>query len=152
MKSRIIRLLLLSLALVAAAYLTSFAPGGVPRWSPWLLAVGTNGLIMTLMALGATRQDTLPRSLLYTFIGLFLLCAACFLVALWLPAREGTLGPMLLGLPVRTAIVLYGVGVLPMFVLPFAYAWTFQAFTLRDEDLQRVREAAVAMRAARERA
>src|SRR5476651_713368 len=152
MKSRILRLLLLSLALVAAAYLTSFAPAGVARWSPWLLAVGTNGLIMTLMALGATRQDALPRSLLYTFIGLFLSCAACFLAALWLPAREGALGPMLLGLPLRTGIVLYGVGVLPMFVLPFVYAWTFHAFTLRDDDLERVRDAAAAVRAAREHA
>ena len=107
---------------------------------------------MTLMALGATRKDALPRSLLYTFVGLFLLCAACFLVALWLPPNEGARGPLLLGLPLRTAIVLYGVGVLPMFVLPFAYAYTFHAFTLRDDDLQRVRDAAAALRAARERA
>jgi hypothetical protein len=150
MKSRILRLLLLSLALVAVAYLASFTPGGIPRWSPWLLAIGTNGLIMTLMALGATRQNALPRSLLYTFVGLFLLCVACFAVALWLPSNEGAHGPLLFGLPLRTAVVLYGVGVLPMFVLPFAYAYTFHDFTLRDDDVQRVRDAAAAVRAARE--
>jgi hypothetical protein len=152
MKARILRLLLLSLALVAAAYLGSFAPRGTPVWAPWLLAMGTNGLIMSLMALGATRHDALPRSLVRTFIGLFVLCAGCFLVALLLPAREGAGGPLLLGLPVRTAIVLYGVGVLPMAVLPFAYASTFDEFTLRDDDLRRVREAAAEVRAARERA
>jgi hypothetical protein len=121
-------------------------------WAPWLLAVGTNGLIMTLMALGASRGDTLPPSLVRTFIGLFVLCAGCFLVALWLPAREGAGGALLLGLPLRTAIVLYGVGVLPIAVLPFAYALTFDEFTLRDDDLQRVRDAAAEVRAARDRA
>jgi hypothetical protein len=152
MKARILRLLLLSLTLVAVAYLASFAPGGTPVWAPWLLAVGANGLIMTLMALGATRHDTLPRSLVRTFIGLFALCAGCFLLALWLPPREGAGGPLLLGLPLRTAIVLYGVGVLPIAVLPFAYALTFDEFTLGEDDLRRVREAAAEVRAARERA
>lgn len=152
MKATILRLLLVSLALIASAYLGSFSPNGTPVWAPWLLAVGTNGLIMTLMALGATRRDTLPPSLVRTFVGLFVLCAGCFLVALWLPAREGVGGPLLLGLPLRTAIVLYGVGVLPIAVLPFAYALTFDDFTLRDEDLERVRVAAAEVRAARERA
>ena len=150
MKATILRLLVLSLSLVAVAYLASLVPGGPPRWAPWLLALGANGLIMTLMALGATRGDTLPPSLVRTFVGLFVLCAGGFLVALWLPAREGAGGPLFLGLPLRTAIVLYGVGVLPIAVLPFAYALTFDEFTLRDEDLQRVRDAAAAVRAARE--
>ena len=55
MKSRILGLLLLSLALVARGVSRVVSTAGTPRWSPWLLAVGTNGLIMTLMALGATR-------------------------------------------------------------------------------------------------
>ena len=149
MKARILKLLIASLALVAIAYAGSFAPSGTPRWASWLLALGANGTIMTLMALGATRDDTLPRSLVRVFIGLFVLCAGCFVAALWLPAREGAGGALLLGLPVRTAIVLYGVGVLPMAVLPFAYALTFDDFTLRDEDLRRVREAAAVVRAGR---
>lgn len=148
MKSRILKLLMVSLSFVAIAYLASFTRSGV-HWAPWLLALGANGAIMTLMALGATRDDRLPPSLARVFVSLFVLCAGCFLLALALPAREGAGGPLFLGLPVRTAIVLYGVGVLPMAVLPFAYAFTFDDFTLRDDDLRRVREAAATLRAQR---
>ena len=46
-----------------------------------------------------------------------LLCAGAFVIALVLPAREGAGGPLLLGLPVRTATVLYAVGVALVAVL-----------------------------------
>jgi hypothetical protein len=49
-----------------------------------------------------------------------------------------------LGLPRRAAIVLYGIGLLPLFVLPVAYALTFDEMTLSEEDLERVRRAAAA--------
>ncbi|MDB4880790.1 MAG: hypothetical protein JWL60_2236 [Gemmatimonadetes bacterium] len=143
-----LRLLALSIVLVAAAYAAVFLPGDTPVWAPWLLAIGSNGVIMTLMALGAMRRDHLPRSLGWTFIGLFVLCAGAFLVALALPPGEGAGGTLLLGLPLRTAIVLYGIGVVPIAVLPFAYALTFESSTLSEDDLARVREASAAVRAA----
>ena len=146
LKRRILRLVLLALALLALAYALTFAGGAWGRFAPWLLALGSNGLILSLMALGATRHDTLPRSLAVTFAGLFLLCAGAFLLALALPAGEGAGGALLLGLPLRTAIVLYGVGVLPIFVLPFAYAFTFDATSI-DEDLERVSDAYARLRA-----
>ena len=145
-----LRLLLVSVSLIAIAYGGVLLPGETPGWSPVLLAVGSNGAIMTLMALGAMRHDRLPRSLAWLFVGLFVLCAGAFVVALALPAREGVGGPLLLGLPLRTAIVVYGVGVLPIFVLPFAYALTFDASTLSDDDLRRVRDAYALVRAARD--
>jgi hypothetical protein len=40
------------------------------------------------------------------------------------------------------------VGLLPLFVLPVAYALTFDQTTLSEDDLARVREAARAARAA----
>jgi hypothetical protein len=63
-----------------------------------------------------------------------------FGAALVMPAetRDSTLW---LGLPPRAAVVLYGIGVLPLFVLPIAYALTFESLTLSDADLERVRNA-----------
>ena len=141
-----LRLVVVSTAITGSAYLLSFGGPAASRVAPWLLAIGANALILSLMALGALRRDRLPRSLAWVFGGLFVLCAGAFIVALALPAREGVGGPMLLGLPLRTAIVLYGVGVLPMFVLPFAYAFTFESLNLTEEDLARVRAAHATLR------
>jgi hypothetical protein len=151
MKRTLIRLLVASCILVALSYAAVFA-GARNGWAPWALAVGANGVIMSLMAIGAVRRDTLPRSLVWTFVGLFVLCAGCFVVALGLPAAEGPNGPLLLGLPLRTAIVLYGIGVVPIFVLPLAYALTFESSTLSEGDLDRVRAAYAVVRAEREAA
>jgi hypothetical protein len=150
-KRTLIRLLVTSCLLVALAYGAVFA-GSPGAWAPWALAIGANGVIMSLMAIGAVRHDTLPRSLVWTFAGLFVLCAGAFLTALALPAAEGAGGALLLGLPLRTAIVLYGVGVVPIFILPLAYALTFESSTLSEADLDRVRSAYAVVRAEREAA
>lgn len=150
MKRTLIRLLAASCGLVAAAYAALFLLPSAPAWAPLALAVGANGAIMSLMAIGAVRHDTLPRSLQWTFLGLFALCAGAFVVALVMPPQEGVSGPLLLGLPLRTAIVLYGVGVVPIAILPFAYALTFESSTLSEEDLVRVREAYASIRARRD--
>jgi hypothetical protein len=150
-KRLLIRLLVLSCGLVALSYAAVFAGAG-DGWAPWALAIGANGVIMTLMAIGAVRRDALPRSLAWTFVALFVVCAGAFTAALAPPAAEGANGPLLLGLPLRTAIVLYGVGVLPILILPLAYALTFESSTLSEADLDRVRAAYAGVRAAREAA
>ena len=147
MKRLLVRLLVTSCVLIAVAYATMFVSATPPVWAPILLATGANGAIMTLMAIGAVRHDTMPRSLAWTFIGLFTLCAGAFVLALLMPAREAVGGVLLLGLPLRTAIVLYGVGVVPIAILPLAYALTFESSTLSEEDLARVRAAHARMRA-----
>ena len=148
MKRPLIRLLALCCGLVALAYAAMFLSATAPAWAPIALAVGANGVIMTLMAIGAVRRDTMPRSLVWTFIGLFVLCAGAFVVALLMPAQEAVGGPLMLGLPLRSAIVLYGVGVVPIAILPLAYALTFESSTLSEDDLVRVRAAHASMRAA----
>ena len=150
MKRTLLRLLAASCGLVAAAYAALFLSPGAPGWAPLALAVGANGAIMSLMAIGAVRNDTMPRSLLWTFLGLFLLCAGAFVVALVMPPQEGAGAPLLLGLPLRTASVLYGVGVVPIAILPFAYALTFESSTLSEDDLVRAREAYASIRARRD--
>lgn len=151
MKRILLRLLVASCCFVALSYAAVFT-GARAGWAPWTLAIGANGVIMSLMAIGAVRHDALPRSLVWTFSGLFALCAGAFLTALALPAAEGAHGVLLFGLPLRTAIVLYSVGVVPILILPLAYALTFESSTLSEGDLDRVRAAYAAVRAEREAA
>jgi hypothetical protein len=69
----------------------------------------------------------------------FVVIVGGFAAALLLPA-EAAGARLVLGLPLRAAVVLYGVGLCPLLVLPLTYALTFDELTLRDEDLARVRE------------
>lgn len=93
-----------------------------------------------MMALGAAKDGRL--GVLLVPIGFTITIVVAGLLLAWrLPAENE---PLWLGLPRRAAIVLYGVGLLPMFVLPVAYALTFDRVTLRPEDI-------VAVRAAREK-
>lgn len=145
LKSCILGLVVLSLLVVGAGYAGSFLPGGPPAWSPWCLAIGTCGAIMSLMALGAVRRGRIAPVLRVVFAGMFLFCGGCFALALTLPADEGAGGPLLFGFPLRSTIVLLGVAVVPILVFPFAWALTFDSSMLSEEDLRRLREAQVAM-------
>ena len=134
----------LALATVAigVAYTSAFLPGGAPAWAPWMLALGVPLALVAVMTLGAARAGRVPGVLLAAFAFVGLLLAGGFALALLLPAGAGggSAGePLLLGLPRRAAIIIYGIGLFPVLVLPVAYALTFEAQTLRDEDLERVR-------------
>ena len=148
MKRRLIHLLVVCVLMVASAYTSMLASATPTAWAPLLLAIGTNGIIMTLMALGATRGDTIPRSLVITFVSVFVLCAGAFSAALLMPPAEGAGGALFFGLPLRTAIVVYTVGVMPIVVLPLAYALTFDSSTLNDAHLAQVRAAFASVQAA----
>jgi len=65
-----------------------------------------------------------------------------FCLALSLPDNEGPDSTLWLGLPARAAIVIYGVGLLPVVVLPVAYALTFETQTLAASDVELVRQLA----------
>jgi hypothetical protein len=144
-KRFILSLVVVSCLVVGAGYLDVFLAGAPHAWAPWCLALGTNGALMSLMALGALRRGRIASALRWTFVGLFVLCSAAFGAALALPAAEGAGGPLLLGLPLRSAIVIYAVGLAPLLVLPLVWARTFETSTLSDEDLRRLREAHRAM-------
>ena len=91
------------------------------------------------MILGATRGRRGIGALKIPFAFVALVLVIGFGAALALPATEGPLSTLWLGLPARAAIVIYGVGLLPIVVLPVAYALTFETQTLSAEDLERVR-------------
>jgi hypothetical protein len=133
--------LVCSCAAIAGAYALAFLPGGAPPWAAWGLALGSAGALASTMALGAMRKGRLRPIALGACVLTFLVVGGAFGLALVLPSAEGRDAALLLGLPLRTAIVLYGVGVVPMLFLPFAYAASFDEDTLNDSDLERVRRA-----------
>ena len=124
---------------IATGYAAAFLPG-TPRWAPWLLAFGIPLALGAIMILGAARGRMGIGPLKYPFAFVVAVLAIGFCAALAIPATEGPLSKLWLGLPARAAIVIYGIGLLPIIVLPVAYALTFEAQTLNAEDVERVRE------------
>lgn len=131
--------LFLGISAIAAGYAAAFSRGGTPTWASWLLAFGIPVALVAIMILGATRgrQGIGPLKIPFAFVALVLVTG--FGAALALPATEGPLSTLWLGLPARAAIVIYGVGLLPIVVLPVAYALTFATQTLSAADIERVR-------------
>lgn len=124
---------------IALGYGAAFSRGGTPSWAPWLLALGIPVALGAIMILGAARGRMGIGPLKYPFAFVVATLAIGFGAALALPATEGPLSELWLGLPARAAIVIYGIGLLPIIVLPVAYALTFETQTLNAEDVERVR-------------
>ncbi|MDP9201874.1 MAG: hypothetical protein M3P26_08075 [Gemmatimonadota bacterium] len=124
---------------IAIGYAAAFFRGGTPAWAPWLLALGIPVALGAIMILGAARGRRGIGPLKYPFAFVVAVLAIGFCAALALPATESPLSKLWLGLPGRAAIVIYGIGLLPIVVLPLAYALTFETQTLSAEDVERVR-------------
>src|SRR3954466_8609185 len=139
--------LFISIFAIAIGYAAAFENSGTPSWAPWLLALGIPVALGAIMILGAVRGARGIGPLKFPFAFVILILAIGFGAALAIPATESIASRLWLGLPARAAIVIYGVGLLPIIVLPVAYAMTFETLTLSAEDLERVREMARATRA-----
>jgi hypothetical protein len=137
-RQRAIVATVLSTCCIAVAYGSAFVPGGT-RWGVWFMVVGVATMVVSLMVLGAARRTGGVRRLRLPLAFTFVVIVGGFAAALLLPA-EAAGARLVLGLPLRAAVVLYGVGLCPLLVLPLTYALTFDELTLRDEDLARVRE------------
>jgi hypothetical protein len=123
---------------IAAAYASAFRPGGAPAWAAWAMALGVPLDLVATMVLGAARGGRVAGGTLAAFALVGAMLAGGFGLALALPADLGSAEPLWLGLPRRAAVIVYGIGLLPVVVLPVVYALTFDADTLRPEDLERV--------------
>lgn len=140
-----LRAFILSTVLAAVAYAAAFLPGGAPPWAPLLLAIGAVGTMVSAMALGAARPARSLGPLRWVFGLTFILLAAAFTLALLLPPESAGMR-LWLGLPRRAAILIYGVGLLPVVLLPVAYVATFRRVTLSDEDMARFHARLAAVR------
>jgi hypothetical protein len=134
--------LFFSVVAIAVGYAAAFRRAGTPTWAAWLLAIGIPVALGAIMNLGATRGRRGIGPLKLPFLFVVATLAIGFDAALALPATEGPLSKLWLGLPARAAIVIYGVGLLPIIVLPIAYALTFESQTLSADDLEQVRAVA----------
>lgn len=133
---------------IGAAYAAAFSAGGAPPWAPWAMAIGTSLVLVALMLLGMARDGRRLGWLWGVLCFTLVVCVGGFGTALVLPAEQAG-APLFAGLPYRAAAVLYGIGFLPLLVLPLAYAFSFDRLVLSDDDLARVRAAAAAARAER---
>jgi hypothetical protein len=124
---------------IAIAYAAAFVRVGTPAWAPWLLALGIPISLGAIVILGAARGRNGIGALKLPILFVVAVLAIGFCAALALPATESPLSKLWLGLPARAAIVIYGIGLLPIVVLPVAYALTFESQTLSADDVERVR-------------
>lgn len=130
--------LVLSTAAVGVAYASALVGDGPPAWAPWSMALGIAGSVVSLMVLGAERDGGVG-ALAWPFAGVFAVLAGGFGTILALSPYPGPEAPLWLGLPPRTAVLLYGVGGLLLLFVPASYALTFDRLTLDDDDWERIR-------------
>lgn len=129
--------IVLSTAAVGAAYASALA-GAPPAWAPWSMALGIAGSVVSLMVLGAARDGSVG-ALAWPFAGVFVVLAGGFAAILAMSPYPGPEAPLWLGLPPRTAVLLYGIGGLLLLFVPVSYALTFERLTLDDADWERIR-------------
>lgn len=132
--------------LLAVGYVGPFVATPAPDWAIWATAMGTAGAFLSLIALGAARPG--ERGRIPWALGLLamVLCGG-FAAMLLLPPPDPAEPVLWLGLPRGAAVLVYGIGILPLFLAPVSYALDFERWTLRSEDLERVQEIAAERRA-----
>jgi hypothetical protein len=112
-------------ALIAIAFASAWLPRGAPTWGVCAMVLGCGAIIASASLLGALRSGVRRTIAISAAAFLFVIIGAGFGVPIFLPA-EAAESPLLLGLPLRTAIEVYGVGLLPVFVLPVLFAVEFK--------------------------
>ena len=131
--------------LVLLAYASAWSPGGTPSWGVWLMIAGSALCIAGATAMGAANSHMRPARVAFAALFLLVVIVGGFGVALLLP-DDAPDAPLLLGLPVRAAIEIYGVGLLPVLVLPILYAIEFRCDDLDDGALAELRRRCAAVR------
>jgi hypothetical protein len=128
---------------VALAYASAFLPGGAPWWAAWAMLFGMAGSMVAAMAMGAARDGRVGR-LAFPLILVFGLLVGGFGAVLLIPGVDAPDVVLWLGLPPRAALVIYGVGLLPLLLVPLAYALTFDDQGLDAAAIERIRAARTA--------
>lgn len=130
----------------AATYIVAMVISPEAPLIAWLAVLGIAATLTGTLVLGAARGDTLSRPAKVAALSLFVILVGCFAAAMLLPP-EGVDGPLWLGLPRRAAIVLFGVGVLPMLILATAYAMDTRGDPLDAEALAELHRECARLRA-----
>ncbi|MEX2182359.1 MAG: hypothetical protein WD771_09980 [Gemmatimonadaceae bacterium] len=119
-----ISLLAAGLVAVAIGYGTVLLGGDATIVGPWCLAVGSTAILTALLWLGARRRGGVAPALgaVVVVVALTTLGGLAFALLASPPAVDG---PLLLGLPRVTAVMLLLTGAVPLVALPLAYALLF---------------------------
>jgi hypothetical protein len=134
--------LAVSTASIVIAYALAFLPGGATNAAALLMIFGIAAMAVSVMILGSVKNEQKLGVVAFAFGFVFLVLLIGFAAALLMSGPDTVNTRLIGGLPPRAAIVIYGVGILPVLVLPLIYALTFEERTLTDEDLSRIRSAA----------
>lgn len=130
------RVSLLFLAVASPVMLVLFLlPWG---WAQAVFAVLVMAYPVALIAVAVGRRGNLGP-LRSPLLALLLFLEAC-VVGMLVFRGQVLDGPWFGGLPAAAAIQLYGVFLVPLFLVALAYALTFDRFEIRDEDLERLAE------------
>ena len=124
---------------IALAYGTAWSVAGTPVWGVWLMISGTALLISGMLCLSALRAGVSARHAGMVALLLFVVLVLGFGLPMVL-APETADGPLFLGLPLRAAIEIYGVGLLPALFLPLLFAAQFRDRGLDQASLDRLRQ------------
>lgn len=134
-----IAVVLAGLLTVAAGYLAVLL-AAAHTFGAWALALGASAVLSGMLALAAARPGGTPRALRATVRLTFVATFGGLAYALGVPAPAPD-GPLLLGLPRVTAVMLLVTGLIPLVVLPVAYALSFDRDVLTAEDIERAKTA-----------
>lgn len=128
----------LSMLAIAGGYASAFLPGGAPPLAAWIFAIATAAMMVAVLVLGAARTGVRFGGLVWVFVFCFMALAGGFALALLAPEVTAD-AALYMGLPQGAAVILFVVGLMPMLVLPIAYALTFDKTTLSTEELEALR-------------
>ena len=138
-----IRGLVLGALLVLLAYGSAWF--GAPTWGVWCMIVGSALCMASATAMGAANSHVRPARVAMAAGFLFVVIAAGFGVPLLL-APDAVDAPLVLGLPLRVAIEFYGIGLLPVFMMPVLFAIEFKSDGLDEAALAELRDRCAAAR------
>ncbi len=140
MRRHSIAVLFAGLLLVATGYAAAllFDSTGARTFGAWALALGASLVLSAMLALAAVRGGAVPWVLGMTTVLVFVATFGGLAFALAMPAPTMS-GPLLLGLPRVTAVMLLVAGLVPLVALPLAYARAFQQHVLSEADIARIK-------------
>lgn len=123
---------------IAAALGSAWLGSPAPRWGALAMITGIALVIAATAALGAARSGVGRVTTTAIAIFLFLVIVIGFGAPLWLPVETAS-SRLVLGLPLRAAIEIYGVGLFPALVLPLLYARSFRSEGLDEASIEALR-------------
>lgn len=114
--------------LLVLGYSATFWPGGVPPWMAVTFALATVAQLMAFCVLGAVTREGRLGAAAWGIIAMGVLVGGSLVYAILAPDL-GADEPLLLGVPRRAAVIIYGVGVLPLGALAWAFVAHFKKWT-----------------------